>query len=125
MIHLLYYAIVTVVLARVDAWRIKQTWGQKNIGHVLSGFLAAAGMTVYYLPIFDKSNIALFALSCALIRVVVYAPVLNKFRGLKIDYESSTTSSWFDQLTKSISFWGVRIIGFALLVIVQLIKFLK
>lgn len=114
----LYYFLATILLAAVDAIRIRITWGRvSNIRHWISWSLAIiAGIIIYF---FQSWPWYLYAPMCLFVRLLSYAPTLNLFRGKDYNYESGKTSSSVDA---DISFWGQRLIGLMGLIVVVLLK---
>lgn len=124
------YALVTVVLAGVDALRIHFAGllNEENIDHKVSTRLAvtsAAITTVCVLLFIDhfcefkgwKGDVVWTLLMAAVYtatRLVFYDPSLNLFRGLRIDYVSPTSSSKIEQDLARIPFWHRRAIGVVL-----------
>jgi len=113
------YAVITVLLALIDALRIKYAQGkQENINHEVSVALAVfAGMAAFGFSRMDLIGggwvglwqmIPIF-LGFIAIRFLLYDPFLNAFRHLPIDYESSTTSSYVDNHSRPIPFWEKRL----------------
>lgn len=119
------YAITTIMLALVDALRIKSLWGQvDNINHRYSWFFAlltAAILTIYYsIPWVSFIYFALLFAAFISIRVVVFDIVLNLLRILmktnptgKIDYVSEKSDSETEQRSNRLSFWQRRALGAA------------
>jgi len=123
------YAAVTILLAFVDALRIKVRWGKTgNINHDLSYILALLwGGTVLMwwgintgmeLNWWTALALLLAGIGMCFIRLALFDPCLNIFRILtktnptgKIDYVSSTTSSYEDQHSEKVSFWWKRVLG--------------
>lgn len=119
----LIYTVVTILLALVDAIRIKKAKGVVgNINHELSFFLAAFGGSFLMCVMFWGKGefsfkrfveVVLLLASFGFIRLVIYDIFLNLFRRLKINYQSSTTNSYVDNHTTLITFWEKRAIGLA------------
>jgi hypothetical protein len=116
------YVVITCLLALFDAYRIKKAKGiVENINHKVSSGLGFIGMVIAVGPFWPKTAPVLLALlyaaiaclACAFIRLAIFDPCLNLERRMKIDYESSTTSSYVDQHTGKLSFWQKRAIGVA------------
>lgn len=110
------YAVITVLLAFVDALRIKHAQGkEENISHGLSGILAivpALGIVMVYYDLnvsTEWKEMSLCLPAFVAIRFLVYDLMLNIFRHLPIDYESATTSAKTDNLTIGITFWEKRL----------------
>jgi hypothetical protein len=115
---LLIYAAVTILLAAVDAIRIRLSWGKKkNIDHRISwGLAIAAGITQYLItkPPYHNSlfwGLFWFAYMCVSVRLLIYDVFLDLFRWRKIGYTSSTTSSWIDRHFTWLTFWHRRFIA--------------
>lgn len=130
----LIYAGVTVLLALVDAIRIKIKWGSEdNISHNVSDALAWGGAVIVFgvYLVFTKEGVTLSlweyvlsgminALQFIAVRLAVYDPFLNLFRILtktnptmRLDYESATTSSYVDNHSHPIGFWRKRALALA------------
>lgn len=122
------YAIITLLLALVDALRIKANWGKvENISHTVSYQLAGisggsvVGWWCYSTLLFNWwTLLAVLLVSVAFvgIRLALYDPILNLWRILfkvnptgKIDYVSTVTSSYDDQHSEKVPFWCKRIGG--------------
>lgn len=115
----LIYLAITVLLAGVDALRIKAVQGkQENIEHGWSVLFAAfAGMAVLGFSRLDLVGKGWYGFSRAIpislgfiaIRLLIYDMALNAFRFLPIDYQSPTTTAKTDQLTFGILFWEKRL----------------
>lgn len=124
------YAVATILLAWIDAMRIKAKWGKAgNIDHVVSTALGV--MTAYvdcYLTMWGHISVfwwallwfALLSAAFVFIRLALFDIALNGFRlwtGTnptgRIDYVSTTTSSYEDQHSEKVGFWMKRIIGVA------------
>lgn len=129
------YAAVTILLAYVDAIRIKVNWDKvKNIDHTISwelGLIAGAAVMLYCVLILrihadvlmQWKGLAVFILyvvSFISIRVAVFDLALNVFRllfkinpTLRLDYVSTKTSSYEDQHSEKIGFWQKRALAVA------------
>jgi len=121
------YAVVTILLAWVDAMRIKAVYGkQPNINHTVSTQLAIwSGFGVYLWWVMPISltwwlaiAVPLLVLSFIGIRLALYDPLLNLFRlwtgtnpTRKIDYISSATTSYIDRHSEKWAFWMKRAMG--------------
>lgn len=130
------YAITTILLALVDAIRIKRVWGkQPNITHTVSWQLAIwSGFGVYLWWVMPISltwwlaiAIPLLALGFVAIRLALFDIFVNLFRQWtgtnptgRIDYVSTETTSDVDQHSEKIPFWWKRIGG----ILVWLLMFL-
>jgi len=139
----LIYVGFTVLLAIVDAIRIKIVWGKKaNIDHNISFHLAvlftAVAIALYSIPLGLHLHMGPIKLAvvinafgwpaCGLIRLSEYPVALNFFRILtktnptgRIDYKSVSTSSSVDRLRwwNKLSFWQQRAVattGWAVLI---------
>lgn len=124
------YAIATILLSWTDAMRFKYQWGKvANINHAVSrglaaGTAAAVGVWwVWHNHIQFTWWLLLATLLMGLafigIRLALYDPLLNLFRSWtgtnptgRIDYVSTTTSSYVDQHSEKVGFWVKRIVGF-------------
>lgn len=125
---LIYYSIATVLLAGIDALRIRFVTPHKkqNIRKWISWSLAIiAGGVCWWIAEFTTWwETILVAIG---VRYALYDPFLNVFRGFRIDYQSDRTNSITDQAEQRINlaFWGQRIIGVVLAAapfIIQLIN---
>lgn len=115
----LIYLAITVLLAGVDALRIKAAQGkQENINHGLSVIFATfAGMAAFGFSRMDLigkgwdgfAQLVPILFGFAAIRLLIYDMALNTFRFLPIDYQSPTTTAKTDQLTFGILFWEKRL----------------
>jgi|GEM_PF-6042978 len=121
-----YYAIITIILSAVDAWRIKRAWGRVgNINHWLSYALAAAGIAGLYLIVRPIGwHIATFILGCIAIRGCLYDGFLNIFRREKLPYISPSSNALNESRLNKISFWTRRAIFAGLLIVVVIINLL-
>lgn len=127
------YAVATILLAWIDAMRIKAKYGyQQNIDHKPSWIAAITiglGITVYWCmenctpgewrPIYLVVFIMQWS-SFAFIRLALYDILLNIFRlwtGTnptgRIDYVSTKTNSYEDQHSEKVGFWIKRAMGMA------------
>jgi len=87
---LILYTILNVVLAKIDAYKIKHN---KRIRHAINALIYC----VLIAPTFFISwhyPIAMLAL-----RRIVFDTALNLFRGLPFDYISATTTSIIDRIS--------------------------
>lgn len=125
------YACVTIILALIDAIRIKANWGKvDNIDHVESwmlAFFSGGAVCFYYVGHQHLEFLGFILLSGLLtviafiaIRLAVYDPVLNFLRILlkinptmRLDYVSTETSSYEDQHSEKIGFWQKRALAVA------------
>lgn len=124
----LIYAAVTILLSWIDAMRIKYAYGkQPNINHTVSTQLAIwSGFGVYAwwvikIPLTWWLAIAIILMVASFIgiRIALFDIFLNLFRRWtgtnptgRIDYVSTTTSSYEDQHSEKFPFWAKRIGGF-------------
>lgn len=117
----LIYAAITVLLALIDAIRIKRAKGiVENINHFWSSLFAALGIVIvaamdigkYSIKDYFIFNLFLWP-ACGCIRWVVFDIALNLFRRFKIDYTSPTTNSQIDRIFNKESFWAKRVLGLA------------
>lgn len=125
----LLYTVITILLALVDAIRVKIAIGKvPNISHKVSYRLAgilggsvigwwwySLGLSFTWCTILA---VALVSVGFVGIRLALYDPVLNAFRLLmginptgRIDYESPTTSSYVDNHSRPMPFWMKRFMG--------------
>lgn len=128
---LIYYTIATMVLAAVDAVRIRFATPQKkrNIRKWISWSLGVAACGVCWELSGNPGSLATAVIATG-VREAFYDPALNLMRGFQIDYESDRTNSKVDQKEQliSLSFWAQRLIGAVITAvpfIVELIKSLK
>ena len=125
MIHIAL--IIAVILSAYVEWiRIKAVLNRwLNVPKWVSVTIGAA-LFFIALGIFKQWSVGNWwlALEYACLRGFLYDPFLNRFRGLKLDYESDKTNSWVDKLQArlGISFTLERIL-FALAAIGFLILF--
>lgn len=87
---ILAYILVNIILAKIDAWKIKHN---KRIRHGINALVYCALIA----PTFFISwhyPIAMLAL-----RRIVFDTALNMFRGLPYDYISATTTSIIDRIS--------------------------
>lgn len=111
-IKLLLYLLYLILSTYVESIRIKNSWGiKKNINKFITFLIGIFG-PVLILIFFDMNlfKIIVFLISCIMIRGILYDPFLNYFRGLKIDYQSSTTNSKVDKFETFLKwdFWKQR-----------------
>lgn len=126
----LIYAVATILLAFVDAVRIKVKWGKAgNIDHEASAALGImTAFTVCFITMWGHiSNFwwallwfVLLSAMFVVIRLAIFDPFLNLFRILtktnptmRLDYESATTSSYVDNHSHPIGFWRKRALALA------------
>jgi len=122
------YTIITILLALTDAIRVKIAMGEvPNISHKVSwklGIATGAGVLIWWEIFVLPGNwwsllaAAITALGFVGIRFALYDPCLNIFRlwtGTnptgRIDYVSTTTSSYVDQHSEKLPFWAKRAMG--------------
>jgi len=125
----LIYLVITILLALIDAIRIKVRWGKVgDIDHLISDFAAVgAGIPamVWWVVAEGKTFVSewlfvlatlLICLSFMAIRLCFYDPFLNLFRILfkvnptmRLDYVSVKTTSYEDQHSNKLSFWKKRV----------------
>jgi hypothetical protein len=127
----LIYAATTILLALIDAIRIKAMKGKvENINHNVSSVLGGicAFVVAFWWAIdvrlpfnLQTVGIALFVgASFFVVRLVFYDVSLNFFRiitktnpTMRLDYESATTSSYVDNHSHPIGFWEKRALALA------------
>lgn len=119
----LLYAAITMLLALIDAIRIKRAKGiVANINHETSVLLAIWSAAIPLSIVFWNYHtwtallvvkLAMFVFAFIALRLLFYDGFLNIFRRMKIDYESPTTSSYVDQHTNKLTFWDKRILALA------------
>lgn len=125
------YAIVTSLLALVDAIRVKIAMGKvPNISHKVSyklaGILGGSVIGWWWVSLglsftwWSVLAVALVSVGFVGIRLALYDLLLNVFRLLtgtnptgRIDYESPTTSSYVDNHSRPTGFWMKRVLGVA------------
>ena len=109
-------ALVSIILAGIDAFRIKRNMGGENIGKGQTvfygglGFCACLMLSVPYESGFGPVDGAIYFAYYMGKRGVVYTPALNLMRKKSITYYSKTTNSTLDILFGS--FWKLWITGF-------------
>ena len=98
--------ILNVVLAKIDANKIKQNL---QIYHGIN----AAVYLIYLAVCYFITGSVFLALGCAIIRVPIFNTSLNYFRGLSLDYTSETTTSVIDKIAnpaiKKLGYWNYNI----------------
>jgi hypothetical protein len=119
----LIYTGITILLALIDAIRIRKAKGiVDNINHKVSAGLACFMATVTVIVWMPKWVVGIWlalgwgfymGIALALVRVIIFDPSLNIARRMKINYESPTTSSYIDNHSRPIGFWEKRTIGLA------------
>lgn len=123
---MIYYFLITILLAAVDALRIR--WknkrirvpvGNNDISHPVSWTLGVVSAIILWLATYwlliDWTKIILFACSCGAIRVIAFDPFLNLFRRLPIDNISGKSNSVTEKGWGKVPFWWRRAIGVVLL----------
>lgn len=117
---IVYLILATIVCALFDALRIKAVKGEVvNINKkytVLFGmFICLCGVLTFCISHYTSfldfiMKTLVFSLLFVSVRGVLYDAILNKLRGLDVDYESKTTNSKVDQteINISLSFWEQR-----------------
>ena len=101
MIHL---AIITAVIlsAFIEGIRIEGVKGKVfNVKKWVSVLIGAALFGVVLL-IFGLNKLYFILPEMIFLRATLYDPVLNRLRGLKWDYVSTSTNSWLDRLEAKI-----------------------
>lgn len=134
----LIYIAVTILLALVDAIRIRIKYGkQANIDHELSSILAIliagplASICILQTELFGwiwLLRYAIIFLGLMSVRFATYDIFINFFRiltktnpSMRLDYVSDKTSSYEDQHSEKIGFWQKRGIGIAAWFIIWII----
>lgn len=116
MIWFLLFTLINIVLAAIDANKIKKGL---RIYHGINGLVYCTLLGAVYL--FTSSWTLILGL--ALLRIPVFNTFLNYFRGLELTYLSESTTSIIDQITnfipKKIGYWPYNI---ALLVLALLLS---
>jgi hypothetical protein len=87
---LILYTIINLVLAKIDAWKIKHN---KRIRHAINAI-------IYFVLIAPTLYISwTFPIALMALRRIVFDTALNLFRGLPYDYISSSTTSIIDRIS--------------------------
>lgn len=127
------YVAVTILLAYVDAIRIKVNWDKvKNIDHKISINLAlyTGSATLCLWTVLNCKqgewdwmyfiSFAFISLAMVAIRLTLFDLLLNLFRifmkinpTMRLDYVSTKTSSYEDQHSEKIGFWQKRALAIA------------
>ena len=90
MIILLIYAVINIILAKIDANKIK------NGVHIKHGINALVYLILLIPSLFISYTLPISLLA---LRRIVFDTSLNLFRGLKYDYISLTTTSIIDRVS--------------------------
>lgn len=107
---LIYPSIAAVIATVIEYLRIRSVHGEVlnvnkiwsiTIGGALFG--ACMALSVNYYDDISPADALWYALFYSCSRGFVYNPLLNLFRGLPVNYMSSTTNSKIDRLFRS--FW--------------------
>lgn len=111
-LRIILQALITILSAYVESIRIKKTWGKViNINKIITNGIMLVGTgLIAWLTYTDLKDLIFFGIMAAFERGVLYDPFLNKFRELKVDYQSDTTNSKLDKLEKLLhwGFWKQR-----------------
>ncbi|MDE3249844.1 MAG: hypothetical protein KGO82_14360 [Bacteroidota bacterium] len=125
-ITLLYITLATAAAAGIEAVRIKDSWGKvTNIDHVKSIAIYCALMVGVFLVHQFKIGwytSTMFVGGALSVRLLLYAPLLNVFRGKFLEYMSSKSSSKVDSWIET--FIVQRAIGAAGVVLYLLLNWL-
>jgi hypothetical protein len=115
---MLYYIPITILLAAIDAFRIKIMFGKVgNINHWVSYGLSSLGIAGLYFIVKPQGwHIVNFILGCIAIRALVFDIALNLFRREKIDYVSTSTNAATETLL-NIPFFEKKLIAFVFLAV--------
>lgn len=120
----LIYTAVTILLALVDAYRIKKAKGVvENINHEVSASYAIYGgaITLVIWTVLSYKpgewhwnyliKVLILSISFIGIRLAIYSIFLNLIRRLPINYVSIQTNNKSDIWLRNIPFWGQRFLG--------------
>jgi len=106
MIWFLLFILINIVLAAIDANKIKKGL---RIYHGINGLVYCALLGIVYLLASSWTLI----IGLTLLRIPVFNTFLNYFRGLELTYLSESTTSIIDQITnfipKKIGYWPYNI----------------
>jgi hypothetical protein len=115
---LIYPIFATIISAIIEAIRINLSKGKVyninklwtyTIGFCMLG--ACLALSVDYYDEIWPQDVFCYIIYFAFVRGVIYDPLLNMLRGLKIDYISKTTNSIIDKAVGNrVNFWVLRII---------------
>lgn len=120
---MLYYSLITIFLAAVDAYRMKITWGKVgNLNHWISYLLAFIGMAGLWIAINGlviNWQLLPFVVGCAALRGLFYDLTINIgvnffITPRAIGYISASSNSLNEDRLTKIGFWYRRA-GFAVL----------
>ena len=104
------FILINFYLAKKDAEKIKQG---KKILHGINGLVYAVLTGVVYL----LTHSWLVCLGVLILRVPIFNTALNYYRGLDLEYISSSTTSIIDRITnfipRKIGYWTYQLILFA------------
>ncbi len=111
-LRIILQALITILSTYAESIRIKKTWGKViNINKVITTLIMVIGTGLIAWGTYTNlKDLIFFLIMAAFERGVLYDPFLNKFRELKIDYQSDTTNSLLDKLEKILhwDFWEQR-----------------
>lgn len=122
---LIYPIIAAVLSALLEGVRIKMSHGKvaninKMVTYSVGAILFAVCIdlsTDYYDNILPH-HVLCYLIYFAAVRGVVYDPLLNRLRGLPIDYKSASTNSIIDRLIGNrVNFLLLRLFYFAISII--------
>lgn len=115
LIYPIFAAIITAIIEAIRIYlsrgflsNVNKLWTY-TIGILFFGLCLALSVGYYddILPL----DVAFYMIYFASVRGVIYDPLLNVLRGLKIDYTSKTTNSIIDiSIGNRVNFWVLRII---------------
>jgi hypothetical protein len=118
---LIYPILAAIISALIEGLRINLSKGKVvninklwtyTIGFCMFGVCIALSVD-YYDEIWPQ-DVFCYVVYFALVRGVIYDPLLNVLRGLSVDYKSKTTNSIIDRAVGNrVNFWILRIIYFA------------
>jgi hypothetical protein len=104
---LVIFIIVNILLAKIDANKIKQN---KPIYHGINGLIYLVLLIPIYFITYNWLNI----LGLLLLRIPVFNTSLNYFRGIALTYLSNSTTSIIDKITnkipRKIGYWTYTLI---------------
>ena len=122
---LIYPIFAAIISAIIEAIRINLSKGTVDninklwtytIGFCMFG--ACLALSVDYYDEIWPQDVLCYTIYFAFVRGVIYDPLLNSLRGLKIDYKSNTTNSIIDRkIGNRVNFWVLRIIYLAIALI--------
>jgi hypothetical protein len=126
---MIWYAPIVILLAAIDTWRMKRSWGRvKNINHWLSYLLAAVAIVALWFSIHGfhiKWSTIIFTACCMAIRGMLFDIALNLLVNhfiirRSIDYISDQSNALNESRLTKIPFWWRRA-GYTIIFIILLI----